>query len=170
MANTYTLISSVTVGAGGASSIDFTSIPATYTDLLLKVSVRSTRATVVDGIYISLNSSSSNFNWRSLEGEPGTSTVGSYNNTTNWAGVTTANSATASVFGNAEIYIPNYADSNYKSISSDSVSENNASTAVEALGATLWSNTSAITSISLAPSTGSFAQYSTAYLYGVKKS
>ena len=39
---TYTLISSVTVGAGGASSIDFTSIPSTYTDLLVKISARST--------------------------------------------------------------------------------------------------------------------------------
>ena len=41
MANTYTLISSVTVGSGGASSIDFTSIPATYTDLCLVWSGRS---------------------------------------------------------------------------------------------------------------------------------
>ena len=41
MADTYTLISSVTVGAGGASSIDFTSIPATYTDLLVKFSLRT---------------------------------------------------------------------------------------------------------------------------------
>ena len=40
MATTYTLISSVTVGSGGAASIEFTSIPADYTDLLLKVSMR----------------------------------------------------------------------------------------------------------------------------------
>jgi hypothetical protein len=34
MANTYTLISSVTVGSGGTCNIEFTSIPATYTDLV----------------------------------------------------------------------------------------------------------------------------------------
>ena len=41
MANTYELIASSTVGAGGASSIDFNSIPNTYTDLLVKLSGRS---------------------------------------------------------------------------------------------------------------------------------
>ena len=43
MATTYTLISSVTVGSGGAASIEFTSIPSTYTDLVLKLSARSSR-------------------------------------------------------------------------------------------------------------------------------
>jgi hypothetical protein len=39
MANTYTLIaSSVTVGSGGAANIEFTSIPATYTDLVSALS------------------------------------------------------------------------------------------------------------------------------------
>ena len=42
MANTFQLISSTTVGAGGASSIDFTSIPSTYTDLVIKWSGRLT--------------------------------------------------------------------------------------------------------------------------------
>jgi hypothetical protein len=43
MATTYTLInSSVTVGSGGAADIEFTSIPATYTDLLLVLSGRGT--------------------------------------------------------------------------------------------------------------------------------
>ena len=40
MATTYTLISSVTVGSGGAANIEFTSIPSTYTDLLLKYYLR----------------------------------------------------------------------------------------------------------------------------------
>ena len=37
MANTYVAIATVTVGSGGAASIDFTSIPATYTDLVVKL-------------------------------------------------------------------------------------------------------------------------------------
>ena len=45
MPNTFTLIASSTVGAGGASSIDFTSIPSTYTDLVIKASLRSDRNT-----------------------------------------------------------------------------------------------------------------------------
>jgi len=36
------------------------------------------------------------------------------------------------------------------------------------LGAVLWSNTAAITSVTLTPYAGSILQYSTIYLYGVK--
>jgi hypothetical protein len=42
MANTYEIISSVTVGAGGAAYIEFTNIPQTYTDLNLVFSGRNT--------------------------------------------------------------------------------------------------------------------------------
>ena len=41
MAVTHNLISTITVGSGGAASIDFTSIPQTYTDLLVKISLRA---------------------------------------------------------------------------------------------------------------------------------
>ena len=44
MANTYELISSVTVGAGGTTSVSFASIPQTYTDLKLVGSARGSRA------------------------------------------------------------------------------------------------------------------------------
>ena len=40
MAVTFTQIASVTVGSGGAASIDFTSIPSTYTDLCIKTSIK----------------------------------------------------------------------------------------------------------------------------------
>ena len=40
--NTLVKIQTVTVGSGGASSIDFTSIPQTYTDLCLVYSARLT--------------------------------------------------------------------------------------------------------------------------------
>ena len=76
---------------------------------------------------------------------------------------------TASTFANGEIYIPNYAGSTYKSLSADSVTETNATGAVRAFHATLWSNTAAINQITLTPDAGgNFVQYSTAYLYGVK--
>jgi hypothetical protein len=76
---------------------------------------------------------------------------------------------TASIFGNAEIYIPNYAGSNNKPISIDHVTENNATDAWANLTVLLWSNSAAITSIKISESSGSsnYAQYSTAYLYGI---
>jgi hypothetical protein len=79
----------------------------------------------------------------------------------------TSSGATASTFNNADLYIPNYAGSNNKSFSIDSVSENNGTAAVASLFAGLWSQTAAITSITLTSRNGNFDQYSTAYLYGV---
>jgi hypothetical protein len=83
------------------------------------------------------------------------------------AGVISSGNATASTFGNFEIYLPNYAGSNNKSVSSDSVAENNATEAYTNLRALLWSSTAAINAIKFTLGAGNFAQYSTATLYGI---
>ena len=168
MANTFTLIASSTVGSGGLANIEFASIPSTYTDLQILCQLRSDITAGADDIFIQFNGSASNFTWKNALGT-GTSAI-SQNNTNNQAGSIPAANFTANAFGNATLYIPNYAGSNYKSISSDSVVENNGTTGYDALYATLWSNTAAITSIKLLPSSGLFIQYSTAYLYGIKNS
>ena len=166
MANTFELIASSTVGSGGAASIDFTSIGATYTDLVVKLSARC--STTDTWVNLSLNGSSSNFSSKRLTGNGSAAESGSQTN--NFASILNENSSyTANTFSNGEFYIPNYANtSNNKSVSSDSVNENNATTAVTALIATLWSSTAAINQITLTPNAGTFVQYSTAYLYGVK--
>lgn len=174
MPNTYTLISSVTVGAGGASSIDFTSIPATYTDLKVVTSVRTNRADQSDAIKIQYNGDTgSNYSIRYLFTSDG-STVGSGSASSigfDIGGFGTAANATANTFGNSEIYIPNYAGSTQKSSSTDSTAENNATAALLRLEANLWTGTAAISSIKLTPNAGTlFNQYSTAYLYGIKNS
>jgi hypothetical protein len=168
MANTYRLIASSTVGSGGSSSIDFSSIPSTYTDLLLKVSAR-TDDTVNDSdtIVIRFNGSTSNLSARALYGSG--SAAASLTRTTNsnvaW---TDTDVNTASTFGNAEWYIPNYAGSTNKSVSNDAVQENNATAAIASLSAILWSSTSAINQITLVSGNGkNFKQHSTAYLYGI---
>jgi hypothetical protein len=46
MATTYEAIETVEVGSGGAADIEFTSIPGTYTDLVVKVSARNARGPV----------------------------------------------------------------------------------------------------------------------------
>jgi hypothetical protein len=167
MANTYTLIEAKTLGSS-AASVEFTSIPQTYTDLLIKLSTRNTSTNVANSILMALNGSSTSFTIRRIEGT-GTS-VGSQNSTSNFAGVDDGGGATASTFSNTEIYIPNYAGSNYKSYSVDSVSETNAATIYMHLLAGLWSNSAAITSIALSDDTANLAQYSTFYLYGIKNS
>ena len=166
MANTYKAIATVTVGSGGAASMDFTNIPATYTDLQLLVSIREeTSATAV--AFIKFNNTTANRSERYLQGNGSTAVSGT---TAVLQFIACQPSDTANTFGNASIYIPNYAGSNYKSVSSDSVSENNATGAFSRLVAGLWSNTSAINQITITTDTGDVAQYSTATLYGIKNS
>lgn len=172
MANTYTLISSVTVGSGGAANIEFTSIPATYTDLVLLVSLRSDRSAQRSAIGLQFNNSTSSYSYRRLYAS-GT-TVGSDNDTTLGAvlaGEMNAVSTTSSTFNNNFVYIPNYAGSNNKSVSVDAVQETNDATNNRlSLTANLWSNSAAITSIKLFDAdsgSAKFVQYSTAYLYGI---
>ncbi len=166
MPNTFELIASSTVGAGGTANITFSSIPSTFTDLIIKLSARSSDSATSAGVVMQFNGSSSSLSYRLLEGDG--STAASYNGTTGRVGVTDAATSTASTFGSLEVYIPNYAGSTNKSSSTDSVQETNATTAYADLSANLWSNTAAITSIALTLQAGSFVQYSTAYLYGVK--
>jgi len=163
MANTFELIQSYTVGSGGAASIDFTTIPSTYTDLCVKWSLREAN----DYMGLSFNGSTANFTSRFIFGG-GSGTPSSNSRTDNYQSATVVTTSwTASTFSNAELYIPNYAGNTNKSFSIDTVTENNSTTAYMELIAGLWSNTAAINRVTL-NSVGSFVQYSTAYLYGVK--
>jgi len=166
MPNTFELIASSTVGVLGATSIDFTSIPSTFTDLSLKLSVRSDFATIGDTLYLELNGSALNFSSRYLRGSGSaadTSTLQQF------AGYADGANETANTFSNVELYFPNYLSSNNKSYSVDSVDENNATTAYQVLIAGLWSQTATINRVTVKLNTArSFVQYSTAYLYGVK--
>jgi hypothetical protein len=169
MANTFKAIQTVTVGSGGAASIVFTSIPQTFTDLKLVVSAKTTVASTLDNILITFNSNTTGYSYQTLYGS-GSLAYAAYSSGvafSKWAGI--ANGATAtSIFSSNEIYIPNYTSSNNKSYNVEAVSENNSTSSEQDLITGLWSNTAAITSITLTPDTGpNFAQYSTATLYGV---
>lgn len=161
-------ISTVTVGSGGASSIDFTNIPQNYTDLIIKLSAR--RDATSTSVDLTFNGSTSGYSRRRILGDGSTaSSTSSSSASTIQDPMSVQSDWTSSTFGNVEIYIPNYAGSNNKSISIDAVTENNATTAYAVLNAGLWANTSSITSIKLAPASGNFVQYSSATLYGIRK-
>jgi hypothetical protein len=165
MANTYSLISSKTVGAGGQSSIEFTSIPGIYTDLIIKTSIRGT-GTGSPNISLDINGVSTGRTTQWIQGSGSTDTAYAFSN----ADIATANTTTqtASIFGNTEIYFANYASANSKGFHSESVQENNnaVATYVEVVGG-FWSGTSAITSLKLYITGQDIAQHSTAYLYGI---
>jgi hypothetical protein len=171
MANTYTLIASATVGSGGTGSFNFTSIPQTYTDLVILSSFRSNRGNSnIADFGVQFNGSSSNYTRRRIFGDG--SGVASD------TGVALGNAAgnLASTFSSHIVYIPNYTLSNFKSFSIDSVTENNAASSFTYanLIAALWSDTSAITSIEVRDfsdgNTNNLVQYATAYLYGISNS
>ena len=170
MAANYVLLEKIVVGAAGASSVTFNSIPQTgYTDLVIKASVRSARsAQQADNLFITFNGTTSGYTYKNINGNG--SSAGSVSYSSRYASLAVdAAGSTSSVFSNVEIYVPNYASANYKSVTTDAVSENNATGAQMDMNATLWSNTAAITSIALQPEVSTFVQYSTFYLYGVAK-
>ena len=171
MANTYVAIATVTVGSGGAANIEFTSIPQTYTDLAILLSARCSQSAITGNCTIAFNGTSANSSRRNLNGSG--SAVSSTNASDGYIGDVVGANATASTFGNMQVYIPNYTSSNNKSFSVDTVTENNGTEAWDQLIAGLWSNSAAITSIKfapLSPQTWTFSQYSTATLYGIKNS
>ena len=177
MANTYTLIQAQTL-ASSAASVTFSSIPATYTDLVLRISTRSNVVDFRDNDMIYFNGSGATTNYsftyiRSLPGLTPSAGSGRASSTSSGQGLqSNGDSSTANTFSSGEIYIPNYLVSANKPFSFVNYSENN--TANDArLGATanLFSNTTAISSITMLPQTGpSYMAGSSFYLYGIKNS
>jgi hypothetical protein len=168
MANpTYVLINSYTVGAGSTSTVTFSSIPQTYTDLVVKLSVRNSNAANSAQVFTSVNGSAGSS--KVLRGSG--SAASSFSSTVIETARASAASSTANTFSNIELYFPNYTSAIAHSISSDGVSEDNSSTAYAELAAGLSSSTAAITSLTFDTNgSGNFVQYSTAYLYGIKNS
>ena len=172
----YVLLEKITVGAAGASSVTFSSIPQTgYTDLVIKTSVRSVGtggSGFDDYLNIRFNGDSgTNYAEKYLQGYAGSAASGgSASRNKILAGFGNGSSSTSNTFSSNEMYIPNYAGSTYKSLSIDGVLENNSSSDyVMRLIAPIWNNTAAITSINLFLDGANIASGSTFYLYGVAK-
>jgi hypothetical protein len=170
MANTTTLISSSTVGAGGAASISFTSIPQTYRDLYLVVTLRGTSAAGPESYfaYADFNGVSTNRTYKRIEGYGGGS--GSDTGSLGPIAVAGGTGVSTGIFSAGHTYIANYTSSNAKNYSSNWGSENNGSAFDLGFISGLWTSSAALTSITIYLSTGNLAQYSSASLYGIKNS
>jgi hypothetical protein len=152
-----------------AASVTFANIPQTgYTDLKIVVSARTDKTGQVDDyVKIAFNGVSTNQTARILFGTG--SAAGSTTDTAIYGPIDAA--ATASTFGNTEFYIPNYTSTTAaKSVSIDSVLENNATAATSYLVAGLWNpgTQASITTVALTPYYGpNFVANSTFSLYGL---
>jgi hypothetical protein len=162
-------IATTTVGSGGVASVDFTSIPQTYTHLQIRSIARSTSANSDDNFHIRFNSdSSSNYSLHYVSGN-GTSAISGANATDSLviAFRGTGNLSTANIFGTGVVDILDYTNTNkYKTTRSLTGHDQNGSGSVWFFSGH-WRSTSAITSISLF-SSSNIAQYSSFALYGVK--
>lgn len=162
------LVSTVTVGAGGAASIDFTSIPQTGTDLMLVLSGRYASAASDPEFYFWFNNTTAANTYlrRRLRGTGSAVASNNYSSDSGYMSAVADSGNTGNTFGNAVLYIPNYTGSTQKSWSSDAVTENNATAAYQEISAGLWTGTAAISRITLYPFT-TWAQYTVASLYTI---
>jgi len=169
MANTYTLIQAQTLSSSQAS-VTFSAIPATYTDIVLRVSARRAEAGRQD-LLIKPNNDTSNNSGTNIQGSGAAAT----SNATSAQSIKIANiipstNETASTFCNAEFYMSNYAGSANKPSGTFGVGENNAATAYIVSNASLSQIASAISSVVLSLASGTFDTGSSFYLYGIKNS
>lgn len=183
MPGSYESIATVDVGAGGAGTITFSSIPSTYTHLQIRMICKdSNGGTYTEAIsaaapmYVRFNSDSgANYASHQLLGNgTAASAYGPTSITAFYVGGTFSNSnaGTNNMFATAIIDILDYANtSKYKTGRVLSGFEQNAASGANpagvSLGSGLWMSTSAITSITLLAPANTFVQYSQAALYGI---
>lgn len=164
-------IATVTVGSGGASSIEFTSIPSTYQHLQVRLIARST-ATAFNfyGARLRFNSDTgSNYAGHGLLGDGSSTSAYGGGSTANADGaITPGDNVTASIYGASVIDILDYAStSKYKTFRALTGSDHNGAGSLRLLSG-LWMNTAAVSTITLVTSGTNFKQHTTATLYGVK--
>lgn len=169
MSSTYTPISTTTV-TSAISSVTFTSIPQTYTDLVIVISATDgTPGTSFSNIQFRFNSDTgTNYSWTEMygNGTSGTSHRGT-STTGGWGGYM---SSIASIFSAHTLNVMNYSNS---SIFKTTIARNNfgalssSTNRVTGANVSLWRNTNAITSITLNGAI-SFASGTTLSLYGIK--
>jgi hypothetical protein len=161
------LIETKTLGTA-AASIEFTSIPQTFTDLVLLASIRNDGTNVAALTYFNTDTTASNYTALRLNGTGSVTGNGSFANA--FFIYSAISSATANTFSNASLYISNYTSNLAKSVSSDAVTENNATLAEQFLTAGLWSGTAAINRILVQSAVSpNFVAGSTFSLYGITK-
>lgn len=168
-------IQMVSVGAAGAADVTFSSIPSTYKHLQIRCITKNSSS--IDGSYnmrARLNSdSSSNYSVHIFDGNGSSvSPTGvsasidhmyighAVSSFTGWS--------LANAFAVTIIDILDYADTNKKTTTRLlNGFDINGSGKIQLIS-NLWNNTAAVTSISIFPQIGDWAQYSSFALYGIK--
>jgi hypothetical protein len=167
-AGDFESIATVTVGAGGASTIDFTSISGTYTHLQVRYIARNTDASGNNIFYQFNSDTAGNYVRHVLYGD-GSSAVSDTNaSSPSIAFASVANSSRlASTFAAGVIDILDYANTNKNKTTRSITGREDNTNGILLFASGLWRSTNAITSIQFTTS-GNFAQYSHFALYGIR--
>jgi hypothetical protein len=161
MAATYTPIASITLGAT-ASSVTLSSIPQTYTDLVLRINANSSSTATYTKVRYN-SDTATNYSRTSIAGITPTST-NTYNEINQTSFAFGDLPATGANFSPQILNIFNYANTTtYKTV----LERDGFSTIVTSHQAGLWRSTAAITSITLFTNANSFGIGSTFDLYGI---
>lgn len=167
----YESIATTTVGAGGAASVTFSSIPSTYTHLQIRVLARTERANLGDTIYWRFNSDSgTNYTLHSILGNGTSASADAGANLSYGYYIdATAASATSGIFAAGIIDILDYKDTNkFKTARTLHGKDLNGS-GVLFLTSSLWRSTAAISSMTLESQNGAnISEHSSFALYGIR--
>lgn len=158
MASTYEPIATTTLGSA-AASYTFSSIPSTYTDLVL---IMNASQAAGNSVYCQLNGDTgSNYSYTGLYGSG--SSAGSAR-ASNQTGAYLGYLGSTTIY-NAINHFMNYANTTtYKTI----LNRKNQSDQYVEADVALWRSTAAINSIKIYPDSGNFDTGSTFTLYGIK--
>jgi hypothetical protein len=166
-------IATVTVGSGGASEIEFTSIPGTYQHLQIRMIGRSTSVAARCRMRVNGDSTSTNYSVHLLYGDGAIAQAAGAANYGKAIGSSlTQSTMLANAFMASIVDVVDYGvttkNKTIRSFSGLDVNNSGVISGEVTLWSSAWLSTSAITSVSFFFDTGNFAQHSTAALYGIK--
>lgn len=168
--NSYESIATVTVGAGGSSSISFSSIPSTFKHLQVRGISRSTDSANYTQTQLTINGVTTNYTLHQLFGDgSAASAYGTTGQSSTQFESVSADTATASTYGATIIDILDYLDVNkYKTFRILAGFDANGSGRLALSSGMTTANTNAVTSVTLTPRFGNFKQHTQFALYGIK--
>ena len=171
VANSYESIQTVTVGAGGSSTITFSSIPSTYKHLQLRILAATTTA-AGDGAYFNIrfnSDSGTNYSYHDLFGNGSSVTASGLATQTAIYGQRLSEANLTSIFGGVVMDVLDYASVNKnKTVRSLGGYDANGSGSIYLISGAWYNSSTAINTIVLTPDANNFAQYSSFALYGIK--
>lgn len=161
----YESIATVTVGAGGSSTITFSSIPSTFKHLQIRFMGSITSGGQIGFMRFNSDTTAANYYTHALEGDGSTIYAYAVNTFPRYTSLPSGTNQE----GVGVVDILDYTNtSKYSTVRALGGVDRNGSGEVT-LYSGLWKNTAAITQIDLVPNSGAtFRQYTHAALYGIK--